>query len=230
MRRALRTAIVVAVLLAIAAPSLAQPPAAGKSVKKALLLSLILPGAGQAYLGNAGRARAMMAAEAGVWGAFAAYRVQGGMREDRYKEMAQLFAGVEREMDDDYYLLLAYYLSSEEFNVDVMRDARMRYPGDRQAQLEFFEANGYFGEDAWQWDSLGRLEEFSRARTESRYSYRRATLTTGFAVLNRMISLVDIYLSTKLAPTRGSFAPGLPGLGVDPTPGGGIRVYLTTSF
>jgi len=227
MPRALKAAIVIAVLLAVAAPSLAQAPAEGKSVKKAMLLSLLMPGAGQAYLGNTGRAKAMMAAEAGVWGAFAAYRIQGGMREDRYKEMARLFAGVEREMDDDYYLLLAYYLSSEEFNVDVMRDARMRYPGDRQAQLEFFEANGYFGDDAWQWDGAERLEEFSRVRTESRQSYRRATLTTGFAVLNRMISMVDIYLSTKLARTRGLSAPGL---GVDPAPGGGIRVYLTTSF
>jgi hypothetical protein len=227
MARALRTIIVVLVLLAVAAPSMAEAPAAGKSVKKALLLSLILPGAGQAYLGNTGRAKAMLAAEAGVWAAFAAYRIQGGMREDRYKEMARLFAGVEREMNDDYYLLLAYYLSSEEFNVDVMRDARLRYPGDREAQLEFFEAEGYFGDEEWQWDSLERLEEFSLARTESRHSYRRATLTTGFAVLNRMISMVDIYLSTKLARAA---APSAPGLGVDRTPEGGIRVYLRASF
>lgn len=210
--------------LLAAAPSLADAPP-GKSMRRAVLLSLVLPGAGQAYLGNTGRARAMMAAEAGVWASFAAYRIQGSQREDRYKEMAGLFAGVEREMNEEYYLLLAYYLSSEEYNVDVMREARMRFPGDRQAQLEFFEGKGYFGEEAWQWDSLDRLEDFSRARTDSRHSYRRATLTTGFAVLNRMISIVDVYLSMKLAG-----AGSAPGLGADTTPDGGIRVYLRKSL
>ena len=74
----------------------------GKSMGKALLLSLALPGAGQQYLGNHARARTMYVAEAGVWSAFAYFRIQGDNRKDRYKEIAELFAGAEGSRDDDY--------------------------------------------------------------------------------------------------------------------------------
>jgi hypothetical protein len=227
MRIALKAAVVL-VCLATAVPSLAGDPTGGKSMKKALLLSLAVPGAGQVYLGNTGRAKVMLAAEVGVWTSFTAYRIQGKMREDRYKEMARLFAGVEGERDDDYYMMLAYYVSSEDYNVDVLRLARLAYPYDREKQLEYFEDRAYFGEDSWQWDSLKSMEAYARTRNDSRHSYRSSTLTTGFAVLNRMISMVDVYLTFKLAE-RGETLSG-PGIGMDSSPEGGIRLYLKTSF
>lgn len=216
------------VLVAGALPCGAAGPRGDKSMKKALLLSLIVPGGGQAYMGHKARAEAMFAAEAGVWTSFTVFRVQGSMREDNYKETAHLSAGVEREMDEYYYKMLAYYPSSDAYNVDVMWEARQRYPDDREKQLEFLQTEGYFGEDAWEWDSLERMNDYSRVRTLSRQSYRRATLTTGFAVLNRMISMIDVYLSYKLGDdTLGSVRSGL---GFSATPTGGVRVYLRVPF
>jgi hypothetical protein len=200
----------------------------GKSLGKALILSLAVPGAGQHYLGNHARARTMYVAEAGVWTAFAYFRVQGGNRRDRYEEIADLFAGVEGERDDDYYRALAYYISSDEYNIDVMRDARFRYPYDRQKQLEYFEANGLFGEDTWEWRSLDQQLDFRNTRTASKESYRRAILTTGFAVLNRVVSMVDIYLSFKLDESRDRVSR--PQLKVDRNRDDGFRVYLSTPF
>ncbi|MFZ1946042.1 MAG: hypothetical protein WAW06_00680, partial [bacterium] len=49
---------------AVAAPGETRAAERPKSLKKALLLSLALPGAGQQYMGNTGRARTMFAAEA----------------------------------------------------------------------------------------------------------------------------------------------------------------------
>jgi hypothetical protein len=195
---------------------------------KALLLSLAVPGAGQQYLGNRARARTMYVAEAGVWTAFAYFRVQGGNRKERYEEIAERFAGVEGEQGDDYYRALAYYVSSDEYNIDVMRDARFKYPFDREKQLEYFENNGYFGEDTWEWDSLDQQRDFRDTRTASKESYRRAVLTTGFAVLGRVVSMVDVYLSFKLDEPRGRVSR--PQLMVDSYGDEGFRVYLSTSF
>jgi hypothetical protein len=191
-------------------------------------LSLAVPGAGQYYLGHTGRAKTMFAAEAGIWTSFAVFRLQGGTREDTYKETARLAAGVERDMDEFYYKMLAYYPSSDDYNVGVMWEARQLFPDDRAAQLDYLAAEGYFGEDAWEWESLERMDAYARARTLSRKSYRRATLTTGFAVLNRMISMIDVYLSYKLGDgARGSARSGL---GFSTTPDDGVRVYVQVPF
>jgi hypothetical protein len=228
MRCVLGVFVVAVLLVGSAGSGLCSDGYESKSLKKALVFSLLLPGAGQHYLGNHTRARMMYVAEAGVWTAFAGFRIQGGMREDRYKEMARLFAGVECEMDDDYALALAHYGSSEEYNIDVMREARYLYPDDRERQLAYFDMHGYFGRCAWEWESPEKRKEFENTRTWSRESYRRAVLTTGFAVLNRVVSMVDIYLSFKLASPDGRTS--LPSLRVDRRPEDGYRFYLSKSF
>jgi hypothetical protein len=236
MRRVLRICMSAAVILAIVSSAEGSDGRPAKSLRKALLLSLVVPGAGQTYLGHNGRAKAMLAAEAGVWSSLAFFRVQGGMREDRYKEMAELFADVQGDRDDNYYQAIAYFMSSEDYNISVMREARYRYPygsGDeisevREKQLEYFEANGYFGEDAWEWESVEKKDQYAYTRTLSRRSYRRAVLTTGFAVLNRMVSMIDVYLSFKLGRVakEGSY----PHLRVEKGPGTDYRLFISTSF
>ena len=228
MRHLGRILVVGLVCAAIAGATAEGASLKDKSQGKALLLSLALPGAGEAYLGATGRATAFAVSEAAIWSSFAIFRVQGGMREDAYKATAGLFAGVEGGRSDDYYQILAYYLSSEEYNVDVMREARLRYPYDRAEQLAYFETNAYLGEDGWEWDSLERMREFAHERTLSRQSYRRAVLTTGFAVLNRMVSMIDVYLSFKLEEPRGK-RPSL-SLAVGPTSHQGFRLCLSASF
>ena len=74
-----------------------------KSMGKALLLSLLLPGTGQQYLGSHRRARTMWVAEGAIWTTYALFTVQGGNRSDKYEEMAQMFAGVDGVRDDAYY-------------------------------------------------------------------------------------------------------------------------------
>jgi hypothetical protein len=221
--------LVTAVLItAVAVPGWCSDDGSAKSLGKALMLSLVIPGAGQQYLGNTGRARMMYVSEAAVWTTFAGFRVQGRMREDRYVEMARLYAGVTGEMDDDYCLALAYYMSSEDYNIDVMREARLIYPYDRQMQLAYFEENGYFGDEAWEWESRGVREDFKLTRTRSRASYRRAVLTTGFAVLNRLVSMIDVYLSYRLGHSERS--AGYPSLRAESGPNEEFRLYISTPF
>jgi hypothetical protein len=228
MRYAVRSFVIVSLIAAFSVPTACRGGDGGKSLGKALMLSVVIPGAGQQYLGNTGRARLMYVSEAAVWATFAGFRIQGGMREDRYKEMAGLYAGVGDDMDDDYYLALAHYMSSEDYNIDVMREARLMYPDDRDRQLAYFEENGYFDAEAWAWDNPAARENFMLTRTRSRESYRRAVLTTGFAVLNRVVSMIDIYLSYRLGnPGRQA---SYPALRFEQGPNEQVRLYVSTLF
>lgn len=233
MKSVLTACLVTWAVLAIASGAEPAETGGAKSLRKALLFSLLLPGAGQQYLGNTGRARMMYVSEAGIWTSFAGFRIQGRMREDRYKEVARLFAGVQGDRDDDYYMVIAHYVSNEAYNIDVMREARYLYPdSDDSVQVKqrqaYFEANGYFGADAWEWESLEHQREFELTRTRSRESYRRAVLTTGFAVLNRVVSMIDVYLSFRLAGT-GRGAPRST-LRLEHGPNESFRVSVSMSF
>jgi hypothetical protein len=199
-----------------------------KSIGKALLLSLVLPGTGQQYLGSHKRARTMWVAEGAIWTTYALFTVQGNNREDKYKEMAGMFAGVTGDRDDDYYAALAYYTTNYEYNIDVKREARYIYPYEPALQDQYVLDNGYFGDDAWEWDSIERQLEYKSTRTASKESHRRATLTVGFAVLNRMVSMIDVYLTFKLSDDER--LSSIPRLMVDQKDTEGFRVYLSTPF
>jgi len=200
----------------------------GKSMGKALLFSLVLPGTGQEYIGSHRRARGMWAADAAVWTTYALFTVQGNNREDKYKEMAHLFADVGGDRDDSYYQAIAFYTTNYDYNIDVRREARYIYPYDPALQDQYVLDHGYFGGDGWEWDSVGRQLEYRNTRTASKESHRRATLTIGFAVLNRMVSMIDVYLTFKLSDEKRLCS--FPRLMVEQQDREGFRVYLSTPF
>ncbi|MGD9140966.1 MAG: hypothetical protein PVJ42_05450 [bacterium] len=218
MRLATYVLIAVLVISAFAA----RASAGDRSLSRAMLYSLLVPGTGELYMGYKTQAKVHLAGEAAVWAGFAYFRYQGGMREDTYKELAEINAGVDGEKDDDYYQAIAYYISNEVYNVDILREARFYYDS-REQQLEYWENNGYFDEDAWEWRSIAAMDEYRDVRTESRKSYRRSTLMVGFAVLNRMISLVGLYVTTKSGEQHAGM---LPRVSYDDSNGGSTYLYL----
>lgn len=196
--------------------------AGDKSLSRAMLYSLLLPGTGELYMGYSVQGKMHLAGEAAVWAGFAYFRYQGSIREDTFKELAEVNAGVQGEKDDDYYQAIAYYISNEVYNVDVLSEARFYYDS-REQQLEYWEANGYFDEDSWEWNSIAAMDEYRDIRTESRKSYRRGTLMLGFAVLNRMISLVGLYVTTKAGEEHAGM---LPRVAYDDSNGGSTYLYI----
>ncbi|MFC1799610.1 hypothetical protein ACFL2Z_01705 [Candidatus Eisenbacteria bacterium] len=228
MKTGLRFAGVVVAVVLMASAVQGGEGLQGKSIGKALLLSLALPGTGQEYIGSHKRARSMWAAEGAIWTTYALFTVQGNNREDKYREMASLYAGIGGDRGDTYYQAIAFYTTNYEYNIDVRREARYIYPYDPASQDQYVLDNGYFGDDGWEWDSVERQLEYRDTRTASKESHRRATLTVGFAVLNRMVSMIDVYLTFKLSDeTRLS---SIPRLMVEQQDRDGFRVYLSTPF
>jgi len=124
--------------------------------KKAMLLSLLIPGLGEYSLGHRSRAYLFFGVEAATWITYATFHVQGADAKQSYKEWARLLAGVSERNDDNFYRTVGNYISSDgpfSANEQVRREARSRYPNDREAQEQYVQENGYFGSDAWTWES-----------------------------------------------------------------------------
>jgi hypothetical protein len=165
-----------------------------KNPMVALLLSCVLPGWGEIYTGHTTRGRAFIAAEAGIWVGYAAYTLQGNMREDDYREFAGLFAGVREDLGDGYYEDIADYTRSEgydSYNEAIRSEARSLFPDDLEAQRDYVNQHGYFGELAWEWDSESNFDKYRDLRHRASISYTNAFYMTGLAVLNRALSAID---------------------------------------
>ena len=165
-----------------------------KNPMLALLMSCVLPGWGEMYTGHDARGRAFMAAEAAIWVAYAGFSIQTGMREDDYREFAEIFASVPGGADGGYYEDIADYIRSDgydSYNEAVRDDARSLYPDDPAAQDAYYAQNGYFGDAAWDWESDARFQEYRRLRHLAGDSDRKAFYMTGLAMLNRAVSAID---------------------------------------
>ncbi len=166
------------------------------SKSKALLLSTLLPGAGQYYAGRTTRAKVFFLAEAAIWTSFVVFQVQGHLRQDSYIEYAELTAGVDAEdKPEEFYRALGQYMRSDpgpsSYNEDIRREARALYPDDRQAQERYLQENGYFGGDAWEWQSAEDQAHYKSLRKKSLFSFEKATYMLGLAVANRVIAAMD---------------------------------------
>jgi hypothetical protein len=192
-----------------ASPTISQD--GGKSKAKALALSTLLPGAGQYYAGRKGRASFFFLMESAIWTSFIVFEVQGYLRKDNYIDYAELMAGVAAEgKPEDFYRALGRYMQSDpgpgSYNEDVRREARALYPDDKQKQDQYVQENGYFGENAWQWQSEEDRAYYRNLRKKSQLSFSRATYMLGVAVANRILSAMDATRSvtTSAKPTKGS--------------------------
>lgn len=209
------------------------PESGFKDGRKAMLYSLLLPGLGEYWLGHHTRAQIFFAAEAGIWTAFGVFRVQGGNRKDRYREWASVFAGAPERDNDEYYRVLANYIASEgpfSANETVRRQARAIYPDDREAQEQYLAANGYFGDNAWEWESEEAFDRYKEIRKSSLDSYDNASLTLGLLVANRLLSVLDAgLLASRRNQAGGSDGSLSWGVGAD-ADGPNATVVLARDF
>ena len=165
-----------------------------KNPMVALLLSCVVPGWGEIYVGETTRGRWFMAAEAGIWAGYGAFRIQEGMREDAYREYAQIFAGTDAGAGSGYLSDMGGYIRSEgddSYNESIRREARSLFPNDLEAQAAYLAENGYYDDLSWDWGTRDRLYDYRDLRRLASEAERNAFYVTGLAVLNRVLSAVD---------------------------------------
>ncbi len=208
--------------------------------RKALLYSLLLPGAGELKLGEHGRARGFFIAEGAIWTHFVWFQVAGHLRKDNYIDQARRHAGVGvSSADDTYWKLLGQYQTSRGTGADayeetLRREARDLYPTDPAAQDDWVAERLPSGDQAWAWSSEEAQTSYRETREDSRRAYDRSKYSIAAAIVNRILSAIDTQIiSRKQSNAARSERPGdgTPLLLLaDTAPDGSGRLYFTRSF
>lgn len=218
-----------------ASPEVAPAKRPGK--RKALLYSLLLPGAGELSLGARGRAAGFFVAEGLIWTHYVWFQMAGRLRRDDYIEQAQLNAGVGTDSEEDsYWKLVGKYERSSgsgpgSYEEDIRRDARDLYPDDPAAQDAYVSENLPSGDQAWAWSSPDLQKAYRSTRASSNRAFDRAKYSFAAAILNRLVSAVDTQvLHRRLMKDGQARLDEGTRLLADATPDGGARLLLLRRF
>jgi len=164
-----------------------QKPSGRKSTTKAMLLSLLLPGAGELYAENTTGSRIFLGLEGSIWAGYFAFRTYGSWKKTDYKGYAALHAGVNLDSKTDgYFENITYYDTRDEYN----QFARLYHGADATVYPE----NDFWN---WNWDSQDSKGRFRDLRNQSKTAYRRAIFMVGLAAVNRIVSVLDAARSVK---------------------------------
>ncbi|MBU8870078.1 MAG: hypothetical protein KOO60_04275 [Gemmatimonadales bacterium] len=152
---------------------------------KASLLSAVFPGAGQWYVGHRSRAYLMGGIEVGIWGSYVVFDLMGDSWRESAIDYSLTYAGTSGTHPDSYWINVGSYMDSDAFDEDRLREARALqedYTGDTLAA------------DSWQWVNNQRRLDFWRLWSDADNSYDRRDYMFIFAVVNRVVSMVDAVL------------------------------------
>ncbi|NQT65803.1 MAG: hypothetical protein HQ554_06455 [FCB group bacterium] len=183
---------------------------AGKevSVKKAMLYSLVVPGMGEMYTQNYSKGAMFLAAETAI--IFSYFRLQSerDWAINSYKQFAFSVVGVPKDMDDDYYQLIQNYMSSEEYNDDIIRDARnyfLIYLTDPEGYEAYLETYLIPEENSWHWDNNNEWSEYINLRLKKQDYEIYSNFAFAAAILNRIVSVIDSAMEAKRLNRSGQY-------------------------
>ena len=181
------------------------------SKRKAILLSLAVPGLGHAYTGNWERARIYFATEAVTWAGFAAFRIFGSWKADDFRTLAADRAGVNLQgQDDAYFKQVGIFGTSDEYNQDQRLTLRDR-------------GRTYTGNNAWAWITDADRLQYQSIRKSSQRARVRSHYLIGLAIAARIASAVDIRRSLPSASNLPTFNIYMP-------PDGSVWMMAHLSF
>lgn len=152
------------------------------SKMKAVALSILVPGAGQYYAGEKGRAEIFFGAEVLTWASWLGFHTYGKWKEDDYIRYAQQHAGIDPSgKDDEFFKNLTFYDNRYDYNTAgrIINPRAPYYPDTRS----------YY----WQWDDDDSRSTYRNIRNASKTAFRKATFMIGVAVFNRIVSGIDAF-------------------------------------
>ena len=162
----------------------------GKSGKKAFLLSLLIPGAGQYYVGEKGWARAFLLSEGMLWLGYAGFREYESLRENDYRVFASVHARVDpKGKDAAFFDDVGFYDSVYE------RNRVIRWEEGSKARLYAERPRA-----AWEWDSEASRLRFRSLRSSSIQARQRSLYVAGAIMLNHVMSAIHAARSSSPVP------------------------------
>ena len=168
---------------------LTKPPK--KSMPKAMMYSIMIPGWGDVYAGNKGTGKVLFTMEVAIWLGYFGFTYYGNIQKDNYMLYAHNKSGANlSRQNEEYYDAVEVYRTNEVYNAYVREDARLLYPDNPDLQNQYIQQYGYFGQDAWEWKANSAFMKYRKLRVNTRETFQKATFMTGFALLNRLCAAI----------------------------------------
>jgi len=158
-------------LVLVVTLGIGSPADAGDSRLFGAVLSAVLPGAGEAYLGWRSSAEIFLIAEGAVWGGRWFCSRRSDSVEDEYIAYASLHASSDPSIRDRAYL-----------------DDMTRYWNSDRANSHYQDPTRYTGTKVWSWVSKGEMEKFEDLVRDRRSWDSREKNILVLALLNRAAS------------------------------------------
>ncbi len=157
-----------------------------KSVSKALLFSLVVPGLGEKYVGKNKVSKYLVIGEVALWGLYIFHNEYGKWLKDDYKLFSREHANVNIEgKDKRYFVNIGNFFDIYGYN----KKKRL----DREDEFVYDDINDYY----WRWDSDENKEKFKNTRIKSdEYNNRLNYFVTGI-FLNHIVSGINAAISAK---------------------------------
>lgn len=171
-----------------------------KDKRKAMGLSLVLPGLGETYMGHKNKALRAYITEGSIWLTYLGFKVFAGILKDNYTLYATENSGALMNGDEKYYDAIEWYESTEDYNDDVRIEARYYYPDDMDGFKKYYEENKMPDSLSWQWESISAMDKYRNLRKGKRIVLQNASYCIGGAILNRLISTVIILTTKEKSP------------------------------
>jgi hypothetical protein len=131
--------------------------------------------------------------------AFGGLSVVGNSRNQDARLYAHTWSGASAtQRSDAYYMALERYSTSDQYNEDIEREAERAYPDDPAQQRTYAAKNGYYGTLAWNWGSDSLRLAYWGLRSDARGMLHTAAFFLGAAVLNRVVSAIDVGFFTPV--------------------------------
>ena len=175
------------------APGLTMPPEIvlePKSHKKAIALSLLLPGLGEQYMGDKFGAIRAYVIEGSIWATLFGFRWYAGLVTKNYILYAHANSGAKPGESEAYYDAVEWYEDLEAYRRYIREEARYLYPDNLEGQHQYFDEHNLSDNLTWSWEDESEWGKYRSLRKEKREILQRATYCIGAALLNRVISAV----------------------------------------
>jgi hypothetical protein len=181
----------------------------GKSLKRAFVYSLLIPGTGELYAGSKLRAAIFLGADVTLWALYFHYHGQGTDKESEYRDFADLHWS-----EEDYisWLVQEYGITSdtEPYYVDSLTGERDYFshhlPSSKTGQ--YYEMIGKYQQFSYGWDDFANSNSVDREiylymRHNANDLLNKATYSAMFSLANHILSAFDAAILVRGYNKRG---------------------------
>ena len=181
----------------------------GKSVKKAFVYSLIVPGSGEFYAGSKIKAALFFGLDVTFWALYFNYHGKGKDEEKRYKALADT-----TWFEDEYlqYLIDSLGITSDTagfYDEDFNWTYLSHHLPDKKTQ-QYYEMIGKYEQFRWGWEDYADASKFSQYREtylDMRYIsndwLNKAKYSAMFSLANHILSAFDAAIAVKKYNKKG---------------------------